>query len=217
MIFVVAGMHRSGTSMLAALLHSSGISMGCAFRAPRPENPRGFFEDEAFRILNDKILKHSRYEVKQWSAKFDGIEYDAKAIAAGAELIRRRASHFDDWGWKDPRNCLTIDFWLSALASVNLLCELRLVVASRDEHSVAASLLARKNVASLDHGMRLHRLYVSRLESGISRMVSSSSVLRLTYEGLLSGAELPLLETFAARRINTSMMDKSLNHWPASH
>lgn len=42
---VVAGMHRSGTSMMAGLLARLGVQMGQTLIEPDPHNPLGYFED----------------------------------------------------------------------------------------------------------------------------------------------------------------------------
>ena len=46
---VVTGMHRSGTSMVAAYLQQAGVSIGRNLIGPAPGNPRGHFEDRDFR------------------------------------------------------------------------------------------------------------------------------------------------------------------------
>ena len=43
---VVAGMHRSGTSLVAGLLRSADVALGDRLLAADPANPRGYFEDE---------------------------------------------------------------------------------------------------------------------------------------------------------------------------
>src|SRR3972149_1538089 len=53
---IVLGMHRSGTSLIASILHLSGISMGKEFLRPDNGNPGGYFEDLEFLNLNKTIL-----------------------------------------------------------------------------------------------------------------------------------------------------------------
>ena len=51
MIVIVVGMHRSGTSAVAGILHLHGISMGSekTFKPkPLPQNPMGFYENFGF-------------------------------------------------------------------------------------------------------------------------------------------------------------------------
>src|SRR3972149_6783295 len=53
---IVLGMHRSGTSLIASILHLSGISMGKEFLRPDNGNPGGYFEDLEFLNLNKTVL-----------------------------------------------------------------------------------------------------------------------------------------------------------------
>ncbi|HEX9941494.1 MAG TPA: hypothetical protein VGG03_05740 [Thermoanaerobaculia bacterium] len=52
---VVAGMHRSGTSLVASILAAFGISMG-EQRIADQNNPRGYFEDLDFLALDRHML-----------------------------------------------------------------------------------------------------------------------------------------------------------------
>lgn len=54
----VAGMHRSGTSLVARLLAASGVYGGSPAElvAPAPDNPEGFGESLPFLRLNDAVL-----------------------------------------------------------------------------------------------------------------------------------------------------------------
>jgi len=55
-ILVIAGMHRSGTSLLAALASEAGFDMGARLLAAGPGNPGGHFEDLDFLELHDAAL-----------------------------------------------------------------------------------------------------------------------------------------------------------------
>ena len=59
MITIVLGMHRSGTSVVAGILHFNKIIMGTYdtfWPRPLPQNPKGFYENYDFRKINDTIL-----------------------------------------------------------------------------------------------------------------------------------------------------------------
>ena len=64
-VFVV-GMHRSGTSAVAAALESFGFGVGAPgeLMAPDAANPSGYFELQAIADLNDDLLVH-------WGGKWD--------------------------------------------------------------------------------------------------------------------------------------------------
>ncbi len=101
----IAGMHRSGTSMVARILNLLGVNIGPEDVVKRagPDNEAGFWEDPQFVELNDELL-----------AQAGGAWDDPPHIDWGAarfDELRQRASclieSFDPaspWGWKDPRN-----------------------------------------------------------------------------------------------------------------
>lgn len=135
---VVAGMHRSGTSFLASLLHAAGCHMGGALLPADAHNQRGYFEDVEFLDLNRRMLNAAVAADPLGHADWgwtDAVEaspvpltaFDPFAAEADA-LIARRLRAFDGpataacpqavcWGWKDPRTTVLLDFWDQRLAS----------------------------------------------------------------------------------------------------
>ena len=164
MIYVVLGMHRSGTSAIAGLLHTNGISMGeTGSFLPRPssENPKGFFEDVRFREINDEVLACWGYRVSSWDLPPDA-PYDHaprclfdRAVA----LVMKRHEEDPSWGWKDPRTCLVFSFWARVLDSVNLLTTTRVIGLMRSSEDIAASMRRRGNPGSMDQFVELTRCY----------------------------------------------------------
>ena len=212
MIFIVAGMHRSGTSLLGGLLHTSGICMGSTFRQALPENAKGFFEDEAFRVLNDRMLGHSGYRVKEWSAAFTRLSFTTQDRLDAARLINRRIVAHDNWGWKDPRNCLTLSFWIETLAELGLLPETRIIVARRRRQAVIASLQARGNFQDADLAAEVIEMYERNLIVALGA-VDRDSWMEAWYDDLLSTEGLSRLAEFCDLAIDRDFIDVSLNHW----
>ncbi len=145
----IAGMHRSGTSMIASLLHTCGLDLGPKrdFLPPAPNNPQGFWESRSFLRLNDAILKARggswdhppRNDVAGWEKAPSLHSLREKA----AELVRR----FEDrepWGWKDLRNSLTLPLWRK------LLPEMKVLICVRNPLAVAESLLVRDGISYAD-------------------------------------------------------------------
>src|SRR5579862_8116620 len=56
----VAGMSRSGTSMVTRLLHECGLYLGpeSDLLAPSPDNPEGYWEHREFLAINTDLLNH---------------------------------------------------------------------------------------------------------------------------------------------------------------
>jgi glycosyltransferase involved in cell wall biosynthesis len=131
-VLVVAGMHRSGTSFVASLLHRSGCRMGEARLPADAHNRPGYFEDLEFLDLNRRMLAATVPADRPGHADWGWTEdMDASGIDAGrldsfvaeadALVTRRRvrtasveptggAAH-GCWGWKDPRTSVLLDFW----------------------------------------------------------------------------------------------------------
>ena len=55
-VFAIAGMHRSGTSLVAGLVRAAGLPMGEELVGASATNPHGHHEDRAFVALHDAAL-----------------------------------------------------------------------------------------------------------------------------------------------------------------
>ncbi|MCU1267027.1 MAG: Sulfotransferase family [Acidobacteria bacterium] len=137
----IAGMHRSGTSLVASLLHACDLFLGPAeeFMQPSPDNPEGYWENIRFVNLNDRLLtQFGGYWSKppslpaQWE-----FAPEIDSLFGEAEALVGRFSDRKYWGWKDPRNSLTLPFWQ------RLIPNLQVVVCVRNPLEVSSSLFAR--------------------------------------------------------------------------
>jgi hypothetical protein len=139
MICCIAGMHRSGTSLTAAWLQACGLVIADGpTLPPHPDNPKGYFEDDAFVQLHIRSINRRRRTAYGWklappqSLTFSGVE---EGIATG--LIAIRQAKYTDWGWKDPRSLLFLPAWK------RLIPDLKVLVVWRSAHEVAFSLWSR--------------------------------------------------------------------------
>jgi len=115
---VIAGMHRSGTSLVASYLASLGVHMGDRLLPADPRNPRGYFEDADFVELHGRILRDCTVAGEaghpDWgwteSGRLDRAPL-ARYAGEARSLVARRAGTPGIWGWKDPRTTLLLDFW----------------------------------------------------------------------------------------------------------
>ena len=125
---IVAGMHRSGTSLAAGLLARLGVDMGADLVPADRANPRGYLDDRDVVRFHERALAarlpdlHSGHVDWGWApAKtvtprdLDRWESDARTIVALRVSTGRR------WGFKAPRTTVTLDFRHPLLpASVHL-------------------------------------------------------------------------------------------------
>jgi len=211
-VFIILGMHRSGTSMVAGMLHKSGICMGEHFRKPLSQNPKGFFEEEFFRQVNDILLNKAGYNVKEWNTGFSGVKADEETILLINKVINYFNYSFNSWGWKDPRTCLTINIWLKALYNANLISKTNIIIVNRSVKAVAKSLIKRGNIMDMYRGEKLHEMYNHYLHKGLLEYLNQLRILEVDYENLIMGKDLDKLESFCNIKINRSFIDSSLNH-----
>lgn len=137
----IAGMHRSGTSMITRLMHMCGVNLGPEgdLLVPTADNPEGYWESRSLMMINDQIL-----------AGFGGGWDFPPALDAGwttrpdlmplrhqARQLLRVFEGQQVWGWKDPRNSLTMPFWRELIPNITTL------VCLRNPVEVAASLHSR--------------------------------------------------------------------------
>src|SRR5215470_15228559 len=87
---VVTGMHRSGTSLAASILRTSGVDMGERLMAPQASNPAGFFEDLDFVELHMDALERRGLHPDGWDAR--PLASLGRALSARARDLARRKS-----------------------------------------------------------------------------------------------------------------------------
>lgn len=111
MIFLLTGMHRSGTSMFARFMHESGINMGEEFYVDESSNKYGHYEDMDFlNVQRQEIAGHFGGEDWLVWEDFEPTEAFTKN-ATGIYTSKTRSNPHGNWGWKDPRTTLFLDFW----------------------------------------------------------------------------------------------------------
>lgn len=144
---IVAGMHRSGTSMIARILERFGLFVGCDLE----EN----HESRFFIRCNDWLLARAGGSWTQ-PAAMAWLRRDEETLQLCCEYLAFLAGRLpargylgwrrwlrrerplpglhEPWGWKDPRNTFTLPVWL------RLFPDARIVHIYRNGVAVAASL-----------------------------------------------------------------------------
>jgi hypothetical protein len=148
----IAGMHRSGTSMVARLLHICGLYLGdeSDLVPPAPDNPEGYWENLRFVRINDEVLNilGGAWDTPPVVAADWGDDSRLAQCRQDASMLTRAFADREPWGWKDPRNSLTLPFWR------HLLTGMRVVICVRNPLAVAQS-LNRRHFTSYHLGLRL--------------------------------------------------------------
>lgn len=177
---LIVGMHNSGTSILAEIIHEAGV-----FMCP----DIGHFESSYFsHFLNDDLVLGS---IDRWAQlplpteeaiaeKFSNLD-ELTTNGWLSTYIKAGYDGSSPWGIKDPRLCLMLTEYH------RLFPESKVVYIHRDSRDVAASLTQRpkKGVGFNRDFESWHQLtleYQGRAESGLDRFTAGAH--RLTYEDL---------------------------------
>jgi GT2 family glycosyltransferase/glycosyltransferase involved in cell wall biosynthesis len=161
----ITGAHRSGTSMLTRLLHACGLYLGPenALMPPQADNPEGFWEHLGFVALNDELLNElggawdlpPKADENFTDSRLEPLRMKARLLIEGFDSVNL-------WGWKDPRNSLTLPFWQ------DLLPGLKTLIIVRNPLEVAHSMRER-NGTSYSFGLRLWEIYNRHLIASASK------------------------------------------------
>lgn len=160
-VLIISGMHRSGTSLVAHYLQLCGLHIGETLIEPDIGNPLGYYEDQEFLSFHRRILEREHLDA------FAIDESNLQSLVKSAdrekaqELVDRR-SKYKQWGWKECRTSLFLDFWDRVIENATYLFLFRhpiavtdsLVRRGTDEHIV------RKPVI----GLRAWRIYNREIE-----------------------------------------------------
>jgi hypothetical protein len=156
-VFVI-GMHRSGTSAVTGMLTRLGVDAPAEDDlVPATEfNERGHFESKNLMRFDNQLL---RLLGGTWSAP-PRLEPGWEKLPSLDPLRRAAPAAFAasfptmPMAWKDPRNCLVLPFWRSAVTP-----PMAAVLVYRDGLEVAASLRTRNDIP-ITHGLALWERYV---------------------------------------------------------
>jgi O-antigen biosynthesis protein len=112
-VFIITGMHRSGTSLTSSLMESVGVNIGKRLMEASPANPKGYFEDLDFVEFHERVLSSQDLSTAGWT--LEQKIHVSQQLHDEARLIIGRNSRSHFWGWKDPRTTLFLDFWQDLL------------------------------------------------------------------------------------------------------
>ncbi len=116
---IVAGFHRSGTSLVCQLLHRSGLFLGYDLMEASFSNPHGHFEDIEVFDLHERILADNG---RTWLVSEPFLPAITEPHWRRMErIIQRRNAEHKLWGFKDPRVCLFMMVWKHLLPNARAL------------------------------------------------------------------------------------------------
>jgi len=133
---IIAGMHRSGTSLITHWLNACGLHLGEDFLGAGLGNTDGHYEDMEFLKLHEEILESNNLPSTGLIEESEvGVSaYHKEKLKS---IIKVKNNRYDQWGWKDPRTCLFLDTYKE------LIPDAKYLIIVRDYKEVVSSLLHR--------------------------------------------------------------------------
>ncbi len=139
--YIIIGMHRSGTSLVAKVLEKSGIFMGVI----KDHN----YEAMHFLSVNQRVLWANETNWLAPKVPPKDVWYNITAselydehfkLNTKLQKLKYTLKINQDWGWKDPRNTFTLKMWLSVFSGA------KVIYVKRDVQAIAKSLYARNGI-----------------------------------------------------------------------
>lgn len=162
---VVAGMHRSGTSLAASLVAGAGVDVGRRLMGASRGNERGHYEDLDFYEFHARVLRAHGAGTEGFAC-IERLSVPESLRRVAESLVEARSRLGSAWGWKDPRTCLFLDFW------GELLPEARFLFVFRSPWEVMDSLFRRGDeifAANPAHAARVWLDYNRRIVEFLRR------------------------------------------------
>ncbi len=148
---IIAGFHRSGTSLVSQLLHHAGLFLGYDLMGASFSNPHGHFEDIDVYNIHEQILADNG---QSWLVTEPLLPVITASHWRRMErFIQRRNEEHDLWGFKDPRVCLFLMIWKYLLPNAKVLLVYRYF--SDTTHSLDR----RQSVELFSHPTGPERMY----------------------------------------------------------
>lgn len=147
-VLIVLGMHRSGTSALAGVLHFMGVNLGSRLIEAAADNPKGFWEHREIVDVHDEVFHTlgSWYEdIRLLPENWWQLESIAPFTKEISKIIHRDFTNSPIWGVKDPRLCRLLPLWSPVFKEIG--CEPSCILIFRNPYEVAASLQKRNGFA----------------------------------------------------------------------
>lgn len=135
-VLIIAGMHRSGTSLVTNWLHQCGLFVGHQLLKANDGNTEGHFEDEDFLALHSRFLKKRKLPSTGFvTTPVKRLEKDE--LNEVISLIERKSYDCLEWGWKEPRTVLFLDDYSKLVPYANY------IFISRSYTHTVSSMIAR--------------------------------------------------------------------------
>jgi hypothetical protein len=116
LIYVVLGMHKSGTTLVSQILHHSGVNMGEEIDPEVAYDQGNKYERPSCLALNLELLGLDGIRAPSLDLPLPPtLQMTESQRGRMREIIRACNQTYAYWGFKDPRTCLVYPLWASEL------------------------------------------------------------------------------------------------------
>jgi hypothetical protein len=191
-------MHKSGTTLIAKMLHKSGINMG-DFDEKVTYDLGNQFERKETKDLNKGILGCGNDFSLSVKNPIQPEMLDYQFLTRMREVIIRNNKKFKNWGFKDPRTCLTYGIWKSELPPH------RVILVYRHPFEVWSHYIKKAHFRSIARGFwgALHTWYIYNHEVLKHLDYTGEAGITINYHALMNGNnhEFGRLEKFLGQKL----------------
>ena len=124
-VLLMAGMHRSGTSLTSSLCQSGGLFIGESLNPPDKASPLGHFEDLDFLWFHERTLVSNSLAPTGFDITDNVPQVSEQSVAEAHALVAKRRGLGVPWGWKDPRATMFLEFWAQQIPDAKFLLVFR--------------------------------------------------------------------------------------------
>ena len=220
---LVLGSGRSGTSMVAGMISTTGVYMGQALWEAREANPKGFFEDREINAINEDLLAQvvpvrpagrlgrlfprRLRPWQRWLAELP-VETTIECPPAVAERIRAQVAN-QPFCFKDPRLAYTLPAWRPLLPDTVFVCVFR------EPARTARSIVREAETAPYLRGVaityeRALRVWTQVYRHVLERHRHAGEWLFLHYDQVLDGSGGERLSRFLDAPVDSTFADRAL-------
>ncbi len=152
--YLILGMHRSGTSLLANWLVQCGFDLNSS-KTFQKYNIKGNYEDWSIMKFHNEILARNKMNWMNFNQK--KMEITNSDIDLAFKMVQNKQKSLSDpWGWKEPRTCLFVNkIWHKILPNI------KGIIIFRHFDQVVDSLMRReyKQRTTLDRSNFIDKIY----------------------------------------------------------
>jgi len=199
MRYIVLGMHKSGTTLMAQLLHHAGISM-VKQTSSKSYDDGNYYERVASHQINIKLLNTDPDQMLL-HAPPQVINTNKRVRQSMQQLVDKLDQENVDWGFKDPRTCLVYEAWREMLGDHKILVIFRSVHDIWHRYDYRGG---KKIWRKLQNSIRLVQRWCE-YNHAILKILKSTNMPNLTvsYPHLMTSKDdLQRIETFIGRSID---------------